>query len=373
MSNVNPTPATTLLRRSPVSRLNLVLAALVLVQAVLVFVLFRPQAALSASGGPLLGELSVGDVTALSITDNLGRTIAFERSGDGWVLAGTDGWPANGQKIEDTLNKLLGIKTERQVTRTAASHARLQVAADNYQRRITVSAPGGSTTLLLGSSAGAAATHVRAENADPVYLTGAIAAWELDTFPSSWSNTAYFNVETGRIRSLTVANANGEFTILPNGEEWTLADLSPDETPLINNLRGLVSRAASISLSRPLGTRDDPAYGLDTPQATLTLVVEDEQGNEVTHTLLVGNKDSETNTYYFKASNSNHYVTVPGFTGDEFTRKTRADLISATPASTPEATPAEPDATPTPEESALDPTPEPPAEEPTAEEPAANE
>lgn len=370
MNSVNTAPALSTGRREKTGRLNLVLIVLALLQLAAVAYVFRPQNPVAMAGVPLFGELNADAVTMLTITDNLGRTVTLSRSADGWVLDGTDGWPANAKKIEETVTKLLSIKAERQVTRTSASHSRLQVAADNFQRRITIATPGDNMTLLLGSSAGAAATHVRAENADAVYLTGAIATWELETLPSSWIDTAYFRLDLERIRQVTLENSTGSITVVPDGDEWTLADLAPDESPLTANIRGLVSRATSINLNRPLGKQDDPIYGLAAPQATLTILADDEQGNPTTYTLLVGNKDPETNTYFFKASTSDFFVAIPGFTGDEFTGKSRADFIAASPSSPEESAPdtSTPDMVSSDAETDPEATPAPLDEEPAAEE-----
>jgi hypothetical protein len=328
LSNASPILRTSPVGRLGISRLNLALAALLVLQLLLAAFMLRPGETAGSDRAPLVGDLSASDVNQLSITDNTGLTIAFTRAADGWVLADTDGYPSNSARVEEIMTKLMSVTTERLVTRTSGSHARLQVADDTFQRRVRLTTGTDSRTILLGSSAGAGATHVRIDGNDEVYLTGAISAWEFDTVPSSWIDTAYFRLDLDSIRTMTVENATGTMTLLPQDDVWTLADLAPGETPLASEIRGLVTRAASINLNRPLGTSRAPDYGLDAPQATITLVAVDHQDQEQTYTLLIGAKEPESNTYIAKASNSDYYVTLAAFTGDEFVTKQRADLLA---------------------------------------------
>jgi hypothetical protein len=346
-SNLSATEAPT---PTPISRANIILAVLLLAQLALVAYVFWPSRTTTSSGEPLLEDLTADAVTALTITDDSDRSVSFTRDDSGWTLANTDGYPANADKITETLTKLLSISTDRLVTRTPSSHSRLQVGDNDYLRKVVLTTANGEQTLYLGSSTGASATHVRAAGQDATYLTDAVATWELDTLTTPWIDVAYFKVPKEQIETVTLENANGIFTFVrkgeDNGEEWTLADAAADEQVSTANISTLIDRVATLNLHTVLGKSESPDYGLSTPLATITVTtlitatetttdtVASPEGNasvagkEETTTLLVGAKDEETDTYYLKSSGSEYYVRLAAFTGDEFVNKQRTDFLA---------------------------------------------
>jgi hypothetical protein len=338
LSNIDlaqPAPA-----RPALSRLNLILLALLVVQAVVVVAVFWPRAT-ATGGGALLPELTAEQVTGLTIADNTGQSVALQRGESGWTLAGTDDYPANSEKISTTLSSLIGIKTDRLVTRTAASQKQLEVAEDDFQRRVTLTTAGGDKTIYLGSSAGAGATHVRAGDSDATYLTGDVATWDLDPNPSSWVNAQYVNLSADNVVTLTLTNANGSFVFARGADDaWTLQGAAADEQVASANISTLVSQATAVNLTAPLGKTEKPEYGLAQPQATVVVTSKDDSGQETATTLLVGAKTEEGEGYYFKASSSPYYVTIATYTGEAFVAKQRSDFLTP-PAEATDEVPAE--------------------------------
>jgi hypothetical protein len=341
------------------------LAAIFVVQLAAVAWVFWPRAAATAGGGPLLGDLTADAVTALTITDDADRSVSLERSGDGWTLAGSDGYPAKAEQVTTLLDKLIDIKADRLVANTPASHNRLQVADENFLRKLELTTADGVRTLYVGSSGGASATHVRAAGKDATYLTSAVASWDLQPVATDWIDIAYFNVATADILTVTLENAGGTLTFVPTGDnEWTMTDLAEGEQASSANISTLMSRIAAINLHTVLGKTEKPEYGLAEPLATVTVKAKTAEGGEKTTTLTMGAKDEARDAYYFKSSDSPYYVLLAAFTGDEFANKRRTDyLAQPEAAATPEAAaPAGATAaTPVPEEEAS-----PAAAEPTA-------
>ena len=337
--NATPTPVSTRETTPAISRTNIILIVLLLVQLAVSAYLLWPSQGATASGDPLLAGVTADSVNGLTITDNNDRAVSFVKEGEAWTLAGTEGYPVRSDKITQTLDKLIAMTTDRMVTQTAGSHDRLQVAEDNFQRKVEITTASGVQTVYLGSSAGASATHVRLADQEATYLTSGVAAWELDTLATTWIDVAYYHVPKEQIRELTLQNGNGTFTFVRNGEEWTLADAAADENVASANINTLVDRVASLNLNTVLGKSDAPEYGLATPLATLivttTSSLTDTAAALTTTTLLVGAKNEDGNAYYFKSSDSEFYVLLATFTGDEFVNKTRTDfMVQATETST---------------------------------------
>jgi hypothetical protein len=334
ISNMTPAAPST---RPALSRLNIALLAIALLQILLVAVNYWPRNRNTIANTPLLSAFEPAQVTRFAVADDTGREVALERTGSTWVLADTDGFPANAEKIDDTLTKIARLGRNRIVAQTVAAHRQLQVTEDGYSRRIALTTPSGTSILYLGSSAGAGATHLRLQGEDITYLTGELASWELDAQPSSWINAQYFSIAPTDVQTVTLQNPAGLLTFVRDeAQNWTLSDLAPNETANPSAISAFVNRATSINLLQVLGKDLLPGYGMDTPTAVLTLSTNNSTGDNTTHTLTLG-APAEEGRYFFKSNVSDFYVTISTFTADEFIEKQRSDFL-ALPASANEAT-----------------------------------
>ncbi len=91
-----------------------------------------------------------------------------------------------------------------------------------------------------------------------------------------------------------------------------------------------VSQASRVSMSRPLGKVNESAYGLDDPQAVVSI-----RTGEVVATLEIGNQFVKDSSYVVKSSDSEYYVRVSEFAVSSLLEKTRDDFLQLPP--TPEA------------------------------------
>lgn len=328
------------------SRLNQILGAALVVQIILGLVVFwlpRVTAAETVTG-PLLTDFKAAEVTELTINDGEGNQTRLAKSGDNWVLAEAGDYPANGTNVTALLEKLEQVQSNRLVTQTEASHGRLKVAADDFERLLEVKLADGTThKLYLGSSAGASATHVRADDRPEVYLTGNITSWDANAQASNWIDTLYFTVPQTATVALTLENDNGTFEFVKEGETWSMEGLAEDETFNENNFTSLFSQASGIRMISPIGKEEQDSFGLDEPLATLTLTTT-EGDQEKTHTLRIGAKNADDNSYVASSSDSPYYVRIAETTANNFINKTRDDFLQLppTPTTEPGADPAEP-------------------------------
>jgi len=313
------------------NRLQQILAGVLVVQVILAAVLLWPRA---ATGGieTLLAGVEAEDIVALVITDAQGNEIELHKMTGAWVLPQADDYPVKADSIQSVVDKMLAVDTQRLVTRTAASHTRLQVAADDFNRRVELETAGGTRhTLYVGSSPSYGATHVRLEGRDETYLTNSITQYDLGATPSSWVDTIYVQVPQDEIVGARLENAQG--TVEFNKDEqgnWTLADLQIGEQIDAAGINSMVTRAASLTMLEPLGKEELPAYGLDDPKAVLTVVKEAEQ-----ITIMVGAQDPNDRSYTVKASTSPYYVRVSEYTVQAMVENAREDFLQPPPTPTP--------------------------------------
>lgn len=329
-----------------------ILSALLVVQVILAVVVFWPRGAASAESGPLLPDLAPEEVVSLTIEDNQGMRTQLLRQDGGWIVADTGDFPADGEKIEPILTKIAAIRSNRLVTRSSDSHRRLQVANDVFARRIELEMQDGtSQTLFIGSAPNPSGTHVRRSDQNATYLTGEIASWEVNAAKSGWIDASYISLNRDEITAITLQNESGTVQ-LEKGEDgaWTLPDLAEGELMEESQVNSLISRISSVRMVEPLGTTSQPEYGLDEPQAEVTIFTEDSEDQSTRmYTLLVGTKDPDDDNYFMKWSDSDYYVKAAAFNADNLVTWVRQGFIQVPPTPEPSAIPGEETATPTPE------------------------
>ena len=340
------------------NRTNLFLAALLLVQAVVLAASVVLTAGTeSRTVAPILSDVAVADVDRLIIADNLENEMTFARGEDGWVLPGADDFPLDSAKINDTLAKLAGMDTRRLVASNPANFARLEVKDDDFRRRIRLHAGDSSATLYLGGSGGANTVYIRRADENEVYLGSGLSSWELSTQVSTWLDANYVNVPVDDVLEITVQRADGSFTFRRDGESWTYAGLSEGE--IFEDTRmPLISRnAATVRLQEPLGLEALDEYGLDDPPVVVDVryrqLVEAEtedaheptaeapagdvepavelEYNEATYTLTFG-ATLDDGDVVLKSSDAEYYVLVRDTVLNAFTNIVHDELIKPPPA-----------------------------------------
>lgn len=322
------------------NRRNQILVALVVVQLLLVAVVFWPHST-QAIGGPIFPDISSDDIVALQVADNSGKQIQLEKKAGAWVIPTADDFPARDDKVSSLLEKLLKLQNNRLVTQTAASHKRLQVAADDFVRRVEFrTQDGNSYVLYLGSSPTMSSLHFRLDGQDEVYLTN-----ELSSFAASPQASAYIDAQVisqaaADITQMTVQNPQGQMTFRrdENGD-WVVQELGPDQSTDSTQLSSLITRLTSLSMIQPLGKEADPSYGLNPPQAVVHWTLQPADGEAQDFELQIGVKD-DNNDYIVKFSDSPYYVVVAPYAVESFVTKSASDFV-VQPTPEPQATPSQ--------------------------------
>ena len=328
------------------TKLHRILVGILAAQLLLALFVFWPWPSVGGAAKPLLSEIKVDDITSLSIRDDKGATIKLAKQGTGaaaWVLPDAGDYPVDATKVTPVLTKLAGLRADRPIAQTAASYKQLQVADDTFARRLEIGTSGGaSRTLLIGTSAGGQASHVRVGGQDGVYLARDLASYELSTDPAAWIDTAYVKMASADVLGFTLANANGQSSFTKDDKgAWTLDGLAAGEQLDAAKVTALLDQVTALRLTRPLGKTEDPAYGLTQPLALFTLKAKSGDATK-TVTLAVGAKDAAGDSYAVKLSESPYYVRVAGYGVQDLVEKKRADFLQAPP------TPAVPVAPPSP-------------------------
>lgn len=287
-----------------------ILAVILVAQLVVGVVVFWPRPSTAGQRDPLFPDLTAEDVTTVTIEGEQGNRIALERVTGNWVLADADQYPAQGETVDAFLEKLLSLTTGRLVTNSETSHRRLQVAADDFSRRVDFEADDGQKhTVFVGSSPQYGSVHFRMEGQNETYLTSQLTTWDVNASTSAWIDTNYQSVAQADVTRFTLTNENGTFVFEKgNDDVWSMVEpaITEDEGVLNETqVDSVLRRAATITMKRPLRKQEEASYGMESPNAEVTLETADG-----TVTLRVGAKDEEDASYVVKSSESDYYVQV---------------------------------------------------------------
>jgi hypothetical protein len=214
-----------------------------------------------------LVALKAAEVTQIQVT---GRTtpdlkdppkpVVLEKRGEQWVLPSLGGYPADPTKVDELLAHFAEVQVRSPVATTPASHVALNVAEDQFTRRVEWSTPAGSTTLWVGAGQGQTA-HLRKSGESEVFSTRAFTAWSLADQDRRYFDTQYIKVELDDLSSFSLRNAQGDYTLLRAEGAWTppagFALTEPAEAD------ALARSLLNVRLHEPVGQEVKPEYGLD--------------------------------------------------------------------------------------------------------------
>ncbi len=317
------------------TKFHQILIGVLVAQLALVGVVFWPRSSAGASNAVLFQGLKGSDITSFTVSEKAGTSSTLARQGDKWVVPAADDYPADATKLNGLADKLAALKGGQSVGQTATTQSQLQVADDNYAKKIDFQTANGSKyTLYLGTVSGGAATHVRVGGEQDVYLTRDVSAYDVNADVTTWIDPIYMSVPVEQAMTVTIKTSGTDLTFNKDAAgAWVMQGLAAGEVTNDANVSSLVSVATALRMDKPLGKQDDPSYGLAQPTAVLT-VVTNNAGKETTHTLMVGAKDATG--YFVKSADSEYYVHVAEYTLKDLVERQRSDyLVQPTPAPAP--------------------------------------
>lgn len=261
---------------------NIALFALLALQVALIAFVYRPGQNTVPAAANLFKNLSPSLLTNLLITNEQGKSVSLLKK-DGW-LVGTEGFPADQDKIEALIKKLAGMKSSRLVSQNKSSHARLKVADRDFTRKIELGQGDSKTTLFLGTSPSAKSIHLRLSDANEVYQVNDLAAWEVQADKESWWQSKYLG-QQDNLTELSISNAAGTLDLVNDSvkKNWHLK-ASPETALDSKKVETLLSSLLTINIDSYLAKDFTPT---GKPVATITYRSKDNE-----NTLHVWAKDS---------------------------------------------------------------------------------
>lgn len=306
------------------SKLNKILAALLLMQGVLVAVTWATRGGSSEPPGarPIF-DGAVEDITAITIEgqpdkDGEGEkpqasperpSVTLQRQGDGWIISSAGDYPAKTEKVKELLDKLVALRIRRPIATQASNHVNLKVGDDTYAKKITVTVKGEARTFYVGPGA-STSVHVRAAGEDEVYRASGLSEWALGATPRTYLNTTYVSVEGDDLEGIELTNGKGTLKLIREASAWQLVGAPEGSTLDETKLNTLVNSVSKVYLSEPVGKEEKPEYKLG-EGATVTLTYTEGEGDEAQKKTLryrVGAEKGDSAYMYVKADERDYVV-----------------------------------------------------------------
>ncbi len=333
---------------------NTLLLLVALVQAALVGYMFWNQnRTVTVSTAPLIAEeLSLDDVHTISMSDADGEVVNLAQQNGEWVLPDAGEYPVTASNVTNLFSKLQDIDSRTVIASNKASYKRLQVADDDFVRKIDLDfADGKKQSFYLGSSPSASSIHVRSSTSDSVYLSNDINSFDVRTNSGNWVDTNYLTLISNEIIELELKNAQGDFSFTRSEDgTWQLAGLPADAELDSSAVDSLINKVSSVRMIRPLGKTAEDSYNVAEPQAEVTittateLVPESEEATESAEASENGVAEPEVEIernsykliiaanigdegYVAKRDASDYYVLLSSFNAEDFVTKGQIDFL----------------------------------------------
>ncbi len=292
------------------NRANKILALLLAAQLALLAYVYRPGQESAPPKMQFFSDVQADQVTGLTVADAK-QAVTIDKETNGWVIDSPQHYPADKGKVEKLIKKLVDLTSSRLVARTRASHRRLKVADDDFNRKVTLHlGKGDDRVLLLGSAPNYKTIHVRRGDDDKVYLAKGLADWEAQADQHSWFDTNYVDVKPDDLLQVTLTNSHGRIALQRDKDKkWQATGVGPGMVLADEPLTDFLNRVSLIQLDSFLERGgDEKKYGLDKPVATLQITTA-----SGTITLKVGEENAIKEEYAMKSSDSPFVVRANGY------------------------------------------------------------
>ena len=262
------------------SRFIQLLCALLAVQLLVAgFLAMRSDRGGEFTAGEPPFTIVADNIEKISITDGDEEVVLSKQSGD-WAIDGEVSLPLQASRIEGLLETLSTMKTGLPVASTVNAREQLEVADDQFQRRISIS--GGesdSTTLLVGTSPGLRKSHVRRDGSDDIF-SATLAVSDLPASVNQWLNKGLLSV--AGVNSIQSADLSLKLEGEGDTAGWAIAEPA-DEQRGIDNVKidAAVQALQNLQVS---GVEMQPS-DLQAETETTSIAVSGESG-EVALTLI---------------------------------------------------------------------------------------
>ena len=178
-------------------------------------------------------ELHFADLNKVQIEVPEKEVIILEKNAEKWILPNASNFPVSSEKLESLVNNLFEMQRPFPVGSTKSAAKKLQVADNDFQKKVTFFKEKEEVALLLGTSPNFKRIHARVSGEDEIYAIN-LNTYDIPNEDKAWydPNALNFNLETIKafqVSELEVKKEGGNYSIsseVPEGKELNQAETS---------------------------------------------------------------------------------------------------------------------------------------------------
>jgi hypothetical protein len=304
--------------------LGVLLAAQILVAVGLNLPALRPAAQPGAA--PLVAvEKNLVSRIVLEGPDH--TKVVLVKEEDTWTLPELGNFPADSNRVNTLLDRVIHSKTGAPIATTSGAKARFKVSDEEFERRIAFAQNDKTlATLYLGSSPGPRRSYARVDGEDAVFALELV-TYELPVELADWEDKTILQLPKNDITAIEVAGLRLEQSTQPalsSPEKQADNQPHPAISPLVweakeletcrrlelkpDAVDKLVRLLADLTFDKVLGRDASREYGLEKPSLTITL--SRKTGETVTYRM---GKNPKKEDHTLKVSSRPEYFRLPSY------------------------------------------------------------
>lgn len=282
---------------------------------------------LTRPGAAPLVEVAQNQINRVVLEGQDRTKVVLVKEGETWLLPEREKFPADSNRVNTLLGKVLGSIPGAPIAVTSEAKTRFKVSDEAFERRITLAQNDKTlATLYLGSSPGPRRSYVRADGKEAIFALE-LAAYEMPVQLADWEDKAILQFPKTDIKALEVAGLRLERSALPasspSGKQtdnqphtavsapaWkaTGPEAGPSVELKLDAVDKLTQLLADLTFDKVLGRDLNPEYGLGKPLLTITLIRK--TGESMMYLL---GKNPKNDDYTLKVSNRPEYFRLPSY------------------------------------------------------------
>ena len=242
---------------------------------------------------PLFPNFNKEQVVKIEITAT-GETTTLSKQNDNWVVASMDNYPADGEGVAELLSKVTEFKNTQRVSNNPEKQSEFEVDSTGVEAKLMDASDKVLVHLFVGKTTpGFLSSYVRPADSNDVYVAQGYLQSVFNKDTRTWKDRTIFNFNKGIATQLNIISPEETVELRLDADgAWQM--LKPIAAAAkTTEVDALLTTFSGLDTDDFAEAKDELAeYGLDTPQSTISAVLND----GTTATLHVG-KEEEGKLY----------------------------------------------------------------------------
>ena len=258
---------------------------------------------------PLFPNFNAEQVMEIEIIAT-GETTTLSKQNGSWVVASMDNYPADSEGVAELLTKVTEFKNTQRVSNNPEKQVEFEVDSTGVEARLMDANSKVLAHLFVGKTTpGFLSSYVRPADSNDVYVAQGYLQSVFDKDTRTWKDRTIFSFNKGIVTQLNVISPE-ETVELRLDAEGTWQMLKPVvAVAKTTEVDALLTTFSELDTDDFAEATDDLAeYGLDTPQSTISAILNDgttatlHVGKEAEGKLYVKRDDTDTIFRLFKSN-----------------------------------------------------------------------